>query len=226
MHYTQIPDFISQTKQIETHLMAGNSLSGIEALHLFRCRDLPKRISELRKSGYRIKGTWNTDAKGSRYMRYELDKSPEPEASFEFSERLLHSVGTKALKDVLKGRNPHALISSFVWHLDSARGHKYWDERERGLVPLSEEDRKWLKALLEAKLAHNATKTHAISSIHFVDAYFDKRAELVGLKGTFMQDGGIHADLLEKYPSLRNYKSGTFLTEDGASFYFLAVMVD
>jgi hypothetical protein len=75
--YHQIPDYVSQSKQIATHLMAGNTLSGIEALHLFRCRDLPKRISELRKTGLRIKGTWNRDAKGSRYMRYELDRSRE-----------------------------------------------------------------------------------------------------------------------------------------------------
>jgi hypothetical protein len=55
---------------ILAHLMAGNDISGIEAAALWRCRDLPKRISELRQDGHRIVREMRMDSTGQRYARY------------------------------------------------------------------------------------------------------------------------------------------------------------
>ncbi|WP_187971126.1 helix-turn-helix domain-containing protein [Aquibium microcysteis] len=52
------------------HLKAGNDVSGIEAAALWRCRDLPKRISELRQDGHRIVREMRMDSTGQRYARY------------------------------------------------------------------------------------------------------------------------------------------------------------
>ena len=73
-----IRDYLTQERQIIEHFHHEKSLSGIEALHLYRVKDLPKRISVLRKQGYRIHGEWRRDTKGSRYMRYWLEaKTPK-----------------------------------------------------------------------------------------------------------------------------------------------------
>ncbi len=62
----------SQNYMILQHLRLGNSITGVEALHLFKVRDLPKRVSELRASGADINGHWKMDTTGARYMKYYL----------------------------------------------------------------------------------------------------------------------------------------------------------
>lgn len=64
---------------IINHLSKGNSISSVEASAQWRCRDLPKRISELRAEGFDIVGTPRTDSMGQRYNRYQLRIHMEPD---------------------------------------------------------------------------------------------------------------------------------------------------
>lgn len=57
---------------LKAHLIKGNSISSVEAQALWRCRDLPKRISELRAEGLAIAGERRIDSTGQRYNRYAL----------------------------------------------------------------------------------------------------------------------------------------------------------
>ena len=70
----RVNTYRTQTMVVYDHLKLGKSISGIEALHLYKVRDLPKRISELRAQGAEIHGKFFTDTTGSRYMRYWLTK--------------------------------------------------------------------------------------------------------------------------------------------------------
>jgi hypothetical protein len=54
------------------HLRRAGDISGIEAAALYRCRDLPKRISELREEGLVILREMKQDPTGQRYARYRL----------------------------------------------------------------------------------------------------------------------------------------------------------
>jgi|TARA_R110000822_G_scaffold100181_4_gene225722 hypothetical protein len=66
----------TQNYMILQHLRLGNSLTGIEALHLFKVRDLPKRVSELNEyQGDFVRSEWKIDTTGSRYKRYWMDLS-------------------------------------------------------------------------------------------------------------------------------------------------------
>lgn len=47
-------------------------LSGNEAADMLRVRDLPKRISVLRREGHHITAVMKRDAMGQRYNRYFL----------------------------------------------------------------------------------------------------------------------------------------------------------
>lgn len=58
---------------IRDHLKRGRSISNVEAQALWRCRALPKRISELRASGMDISAEWCTDSTGQRYVRYRWE---------------------------------------------------------------------------------------------------------------------------------------------------------
>lgn len=54
------------------HLKGGNSITNIEAQALWRCRALPKRISELIEAGHNIKAERRFDSTGQLYVRYHL----------------------------------------------------------------------------------------------------------------------------------------------------------
>lgn len=54
------------------HLTQAGTLSGREAADLYRIRDLPKRISELRQRGHNIVRVIRRDRLGQRYARYAL----------------------------------------------------------------------------------------------------------------------------------------------------------
>lgn len=54
------------------HLRKHGNLSPIEASAMWACRDLPKRISELRQEGHAIEVEYKRDGMGQRYARYTL----------------------------------------------------------------------------------------------------------------------------------------------------------
>ncbi len=55
------------------HLRKHGNLSPIEASAMWACRDLPKRISELKKAGHPITVEYKRDDMGQRYARYTYD---------------------------------------------------------------------------------------------------------------------------------------------------------
>lgn len=55
---------------LKEHLTRGRSISNVEAQALWRCRALPKRISELRASGMNVIAEWHSDTTGQKYVRY------------------------------------------------------------------------------------------------------------------------------------------------------------
>lgn len=60
------------TQTILDHLQRHGDLSGVEAQALYRCRDLPKRVSEIKQAGVKVIRHMKTDPTGQRYARYEL----------------------------------------------------------------------------------------------------------------------------------------------------------
>ncbi len=65
----------SQNQQILEYLQAGNSISPMEALHLFNCWALSSRISDLRKEGHDITSVMETGENGKVYARYAMGKN-------------------------------------------------------------------------------------------------------------------------------------------------------
>ena len=61
-----------QTELILDHLKHHFHLTPMEAHTIYKVRSLPKRISELKEYGYRIKTQLCKDATGQRYARYTL----------------------------------------------------------------------------------------------------------------------------------------------------------
>ena len=59
-------------QKVLDHLLTGKTISGVEAAAMWRCRDLPKRISELRADGFIILRDMREDSTGQRYARYAL----------------------------------------------------------------------------------------------------------------------------------------------------------
>jgi hypothetical protein len=59
------------TKVLQMLRVKGN-VTAIEAQGVLRCRDLPKRISELKQLGHNILRSFHVDHTGQRYARYTL----------------------------------------------------------------------------------------------------------------------------------------------------------
>lgn len=55
---------------LRDHLSNGRSISNVEAQALWRCRALPKRISELEASGMKMERERCKDSTGQSYVRY------------------------------------------------------------------------------------------------------------------------------------------------------------
>lgn len=55
---------------LRTHLKSGRTITNVEAQAMWRCRALPKRISELRAEGMNILSERNRDSTGQTYVRY------------------------------------------------------------------------------------------------------------------------------------------------------------
>lgn len=65
-----------QESKILNHLKVVGTISGREAEDLYRVRDLPKRISVLRREGHPISREMRCDLTGQRYARYFFDTHP------------------------------------------------------------------------------------------------------------------------------------------------------
>ena len=63
---------LSQVERVMHHLKNVGSISPVEAMYLYRIRDLPKRISEIRAASAAelIRKEFKRDAMGQRYVRY------------------------------------------------------------------------------------------------------------------------------------------------------------
>lgn len=66
---------------IAAHLAREGNVSGVEAAAMYKTRQLPGRISELRNAGYDIASYFDVDRLGQRYVRYHLVKAPEKVAA-------------------------------------------------------------------------------------------------------------------------------------------------
>ncbi len=55
------------------HINRVGSISGLEALNLYRVMDLPKLMSDLIKGGLPIRKQYRRDNTGVRYLRYHFD---------------------------------------------------------------------------------------------------------------------------------------------------------
>lgn len=67
----------SQCSRILAHLQGGNSITGLEALHLFGCIHLPRRIKDLRENGHDISSQMVVLPNGKRVAEYRLIKCAE-----------------------------------------------------------------------------------------------------------------------------------------------------
>jgi hypothetical protein len=54
------------------HLQSEGSISNVEAQAIYRCRALPRRISDLKEAGIEISRAMKKDVTGQRYARYFL----------------------------------------------------------------------------------------------------------------------------------------------------------
>lgn len=64
----------SQNAQIAAYLMAGHSITALEALDLFGCFRLASRISDLRKANYDIAVKRVITATGKKIAQYSLNQ--------------------------------------------------------------------------------------------------------------------------------------------------------
>ncbi|MHB8744631.1 MAG: helix-turn-helix domain-containing protein [Sulfuricaulis sp.] len=64
--------YINQNERIMRELKFGTVLTTYQAFTMLRIVSLPKRISELRRSGHKIKLGWKTISKRCRVRTYSL----------------------------------------------------------------------------------------------------------------------------------------------------------
>ena len=64
----------TQKVQIHNYLLAGKSLTGMDALTLFGCFRLAARIADLKREGVRIAHTPEKLPNGKRVTRYKLER--------------------------------------------------------------------------------------------------------------------------------------------------------
>ncbi len=61
---------MTQVQQLKQHLEVVGSISNVEAWSIYKIRALPRRISDLVDTGFKIKRVWKKDLTGQRYVRY------------------------------------------------------------------------------------------------------------------------------------------------------------
>ena len=62
----------TQCARIKAHLESGRTLTSLDALRLFGCMCLPRRILDLKERGLKIKGETIRLDNGKRVTRYSL----------------------------------------------------------------------------------------------------------------------------------------------------------
>ena len=65
---------MTQNKAILAHLRRGKRITGLEALRLFGCIHLPRRILDLKEAGHRINSRTIKLANGKRVSEYWMDE--------------------------------------------------------------------------------------------------------------------------------------------------------
>ena len=60
----------AQNKMIKKFLEEGNSITGMVALDKFGCWSLPRRICDLKETGFRIESHWIKTDSGKRIKEY------------------------------------------------------------------------------------------------------------------------------------------------------------
>lgn len=60
----------TQTQIVLDHFHKQGSISGLEAMALYRVTSLTKVISVIRAKGYEVVSLWKSDNTGKRYKRY------------------------------------------------------------------------------------------------------------------------------------------------------------
>jgi hypothetical protein len=63
---------LTQPETVLNHLHSKGSISGLEAMALYRITSLTKVMSVLQDRGTEIRPEWRTDNTGKRYTRYYL----------------------------------------------------------------------------------------------------------------------------------------------------------
>ena len=66
----------TQTERILSHLLAGGSITALQALDLFNCTRLAARIGDIRGLGYPIRAEMVALDNGKRVARYSVDGAP------------------------------------------------------------------------------------------------------------------------------------------------------
>lgn len=66
------PSGVTMADLILGHLRKVGSISGLEAVGMFKCRSLTRRICDLKAAGHDIRSEWKEDSTGQRYVRYSL----------------------------------------------------------------------------------------------------------------------------------------------------------
>jgi hypothetical protein len=64
-----------QRQEVLSHLRDIGSISGLEAVAIYRVSSLTKIISVLKRYGWLIEGHWRRDHLGKLYKRYKLHES-------------------------------------------------------------------------------------------------------------------------------------------------------
>lgn len=71
--FTKRGHYRPQTTAIASHLLEAGSVSRVEAEAMFKTRNLPGNIKDIRDSGVDIRSDFKVDTTGQRYVRYVLE---------------------------------------------------------------------------------------------------------------------------------------------------------
>lgn len=66
---------VSQCVRMLAYMKQGHGLTGLEAVALFGCICLPRRIKDLKEKGFNISDEWITTESGKRVKRYFIAES-------------------------------------------------------------------------------------------------------------------------------------------------------
>lgn len=75
----------TQTDLILDYLLAGNTLTSLEALHRFQCFRLASRISELKQSGYDVQSETVKIPSGKHVSKYWIRTKIESKGQLAFN---------------------------------------------------------------------------------------------------------------------------------------------